>query len=430
MIGRNLGIRLAKTGLKTYGRFLRRTGLKKPGITDANRRWWPNITEEEINAVVAMLRAGDISVISEGGVIERMAEDFKGFFGTKFAVPQNSGTSTLHAAYFALGLGPGDEVIVPSATFHSSASTIMLTGARPVFCEVDPKTLTISPEDVENRITERTKAVCVVHWYGMPADMHRIGEVCKRHNIAMVEDASQAHGAAVGGRFVGTIGDIGCMSLQKQKGIAAGEGGVLFTNDPELYDRVLLLGHFGLVASKGVTGKYADITLTGPGVKYRIHPIAAALAVEQLKKFRPKLEAIRQYCALLEQALGDIEDVTVMKPYEGGARGAYQWGFAVSVPPLASASDFKRRRFLYNVLEAGVGIQRATPLLHLDRRFRDLIDFSNPPPYPERSCYGPGSLPITERIHPGIVVLEQHVENADAAAARTREVLKREIAKL
>ncbi|MBI3320284.1 MAG: DegT/DnrJ/EryC1/StrS family aminotransferase, partial [Candidatus Omnitrophica bacterium] len=401
--------------MDSYNRLSLRLGPHRHSLREANRRWWPRIGEEEINAVLRLLYAGELSLISEGGVIEQMAHEFTRFFGTTFAVPQNSGTSTLHAAYFALGIGPGDEVIVPSATFHASVAPILMLGAQPVFCEIEPKTLTLDPGDLERRITERTKAVCVVHWYGLPAEMRKILAICRRRGLRVVEDASQAHGATVDGEFVGTLGDVGCMSLQQQKGIAAGEGGVLLTNNPELYDRTLLLGHFGLVGTKGVTDAYADIQLTGCGFKYRIHPLAAALAVEQVKKFRHKLEGVQRYCALLEEALIGVDGLTVMKPHSNTTRGAYQWGFPVSIEKLAAVSEFQCKRFFVQVANAGVGIGRPTPMLHLDRRFRDRIDFSKLPPYPAPGYYKPGSLPVTERIYPTLVVLEQHVSDVEIA---------------
>lgn len=430
MRSREWAIHVAKNCVATYRRWSLRLGLRKPSLTETNARWWPRIGEEEIQAVLTLLREGQLSIISEGGVIERMADDFRQFFGTTFAVPQNSGTSTLHAAYFALGLSPGDEVIVPSATFHSSASPILVLGARPVFCEIDPQTLTLSPDDLERKITPRTKAVCVVHWYGLPADMKRIMAICRNRGLGVVEDASEAHGARVDGQWAGTIGDVGCFSLQQQKGIMAGEGGMLLTNNPDLYDRTLLLGHFGLVGTKGVTGWYQDIRVTGCGLKYRIHPLAAALAVEQLKRFPKKLQGIRRYCGVLEEALSGLDGVTVMKPYPSTTRGAYQWGFAISIDQLGRVPELRRKQFLFNVANAGVGIQRLTPLLHLDRRFRDLIDFSGSPPYPARGYYKEGDLPVTERIHPTVVVLQQHVEEIEAAVDKTVDVLKREIAKL
>lgn len=423
-------IRGVKGGLKTYRELTLRTGLRQPSLSENNSQWWPRIGEEEIQAVMRLLREGQLSVISEGGVIERMATAFKQFFSVKFAVPQNSGTSTLHAAYFAVGVRSGDEVIVPSATFHASASPILVLGARPVFCEIDPNTLTLSPEDLEQKITPKTRAVCVVHWYGLPAEMQQIMAICRPRGIAVVEDASEAHGATINGQQVGTIGDVGCFSLQQQKGITAGEGGVLLTNNPEIYDRTLLLGHFGLVGSRGVTGRYRDIQLTGPGLKYRIHPLAAALATEQIKKFPRKLNGILQYCNALEVALRGIEGVKVMTPYPGTTRGAYQWGFAISIERLGQVSDLARKQFLFRVANAGVGIQRLTPLLHLDRRFRDLIDFSTVPPYPALGVYKEGDLPVSERIHRTVVVLQQHVDDIERAVETTVQVLRREIDRL
>lgn len=409
---------------------LRQSGLREESPRKKNRKSWPQIGKDDVAAVLDVLKSGEISLLSEDGVIETMRRAFRKYFGVRFAVPQNNGTSVLHAAYFGLGIRPGDEVIVPSLTFHSSATMIAAVGARPVFCEVDPKTLTLCPRDLEKRITARTRAVCVVHLYGVPADMERISAVCSRHGLPIVEDCSQAHGAAVSGKLAGTIGQAGCLSLQKQKGIAAGEGGILLTNDAAIYDRALLLGHFGLAAKKGVTGKYKDMALTGVGYKYRIHPLAAALAVSQLKKFPAKLKKVRRYCTLLENAMERIDGVTVIKPGVQASRGAYQLGCVLSVAPLGRASRRQRKRFFSNVSAAGIGVHEPFPMLHLDRRFRDNVDFRRPPPYPASRDYKRGDLPVTEAIHPSLVVVEQHVGHIDGVAALVRDVLKREISKL
>ena len=144
----------------------------------------------------------------------------------------NSGTAALHSAYFACGVRPGDEVIVPSYTFFASAAPMLPLGGRPIFCEIDPATLTADPADIERRITDKTRAICVVHVWGNPARMDAICEIAKRHNLRLIEDCSHAHGATYLGRPVGSWGDIGCFSLQGQKPVSGGEAGIAVTSDP------------------------------------------------------------------------------------------------------------------------------------------------------------------------------------------------------
>jgi dTDP-4-amino-4,6-dideoxygalactose transaminase len=174
-----------------------------------------------------------------------------------------NGTATLHSAYFAVGVGPGKEVIVPSYTWHATATPVLQCGATPVFCDIDPRSLNADPDDIERRITERTQAICVVHVWGNPAEMDRIMEIANRYKIKVIEDCWHAHGAVYKGKSVGTWGDIGCFSLNCGKAVDAGEGGVAVTDDPVLFDHMLLLGHFGRIQNGQTarTFKVGDMSL-------------------------------------------------------------------------------------------------------------------------------------------------------------------------
>ncbi|MBC8228775.1 aminotransferase class I/II-fold pyridoxal phosphate-dependent enzyme, partial [bacterium] len=182
-------------------------------VTIPQRDGWDQVTEEEIQIVTDMVRRGELSS-SGGGVMAEFEKEFAEFMGAKYCLSQNSGTSTLHSAYFAAGVGPGDEVIVPSYTWHATVTPVLHTNGIPVFCEIDPHSLTVDPDDLKKRITPRTKAVAVVHVFGYVANMDAIMEVANEHDLIVVEDCSHAHGAEWDGRKVGTIGHIGCFSLQ------------------------------------------------------------------------------------------------------------------------------------------------------------------------------------------------------------------------
>jgi dTDP-4-amino-4,6-dideoxygalactose transaminase len=394
-----------------------------------NQQSWPSITAEEIEMVIDLLVGRELSLIAEDGIIETFAAACRAYFGSQFVLPQNSGTATLHSAFFALGLQPDDEVLVPSATFFATVSALAMV-ARPVFCEIDPSTLTLSADDLESRITGKTKAVCVVHLHGLCADLERIQSICRPHQLPLIEDCSEAHGATWHGRPVGTVGNIGCFSLQREKGFTAGEGGLFVTDDPDLYDRALVLGHFNAVQRKGATAHYKGLVPVMGGPKYRIHPLAAGIALVQLKRFPQKLEKCREYCTKLERALDAIDGVTSLKPYPGSERGAYQRGFVVAVERLRSLSAEKRTAFFNRVMDAGVWAAPPFPMVHLSPRFRGQIDYRKRPPYSLAGGYEDGSLPITEGAYPTYVVLDQHVEDIDSAVNRTSEVLKKEIGRL
>ena len=224
------------------------------------------------------------TAIGDGsGVIEKFEHEFAKVSATRFALAMNSGTATLHSAYFALGVGPGTEVIIPAYTWHASATPVLQCGAVPVFCDIDPATLTIDAEAIAPLITERTRAICAVHIFGNPCQMDRIVALANERGVSVVEDCSHAHGAQYGGRPVGTWGDVGCFSLHASKPVAGGEAGVAVTSDATLYDRMLLLGHVGRSHSRQVAGTF-DIGLADLGVKYQAHPFAIHLARADLRR--------------------------------------------------------------------------------------------------------------------------------------------------
>src|SRR5204863_8920039 len=220
----------------------------------------------------------DVSTLAKGdGPMAEFEKRFASLSGTTHALAMNSGTAALHSAYFAVGVKPGTEVIVPGYTFFATAAPILQCGARPVFCDVDPRTLVADPDDAERRITSRTRAISVVHLWGNPAPMDRFAEMAKRHGLALIEDCSHAHGASYQGRPVGSWGDIGCFSLQGSKAVSGGEAGIAVCDDPELFDRMLLLGHYGRL-KKGQAADTFDTDFLALGLKYRAHLYAVLMA--------------------------------------------------------------------------------------------------------------------------------------------------------
>ena len=226
---------------------------------------------------------GRTSISDGSGIIARFEREFAAATDTAHALAMTNGTAALHSAYFAVGVGPGTEVLVPAYTWHATATPVLQCGAVPVFCDIDPHTLTIDVEDLARRITPRTRAVCAVHAWGSPAEMDRIVELARRHDLAVIEDCSHAHGARYNGRPVGSWGDVGCFSLHASKPVAAGEAGVAVTDDPALFDRMLLLGHPGRLA-RGQAADSFDPDVVDLGVKYRPHAFAVHLGRSSLKR--------------------------------------------------------------------------------------------------------------------------------------------------
>jgi perosamine synthetase len=213
-------------------------------------------------------------------------------------------------------------VIVPSYTFFASAAPILQCGAVPVFCDVDPETLTADPDDVERRITSRTVAICVVHLWGNPAPMDRFAEIARKHGVKLIEDCSHAHGAMYKDRPVGSWGDFGCFSLQGKKAVSGGEAGIAICDDPELFDRMLVLAHYGRV-KKGQAANTFDTDFLALGLKFRPHLYAIALAHASLKRLDELNRRRRRNYEILANELRGCEAVRLVETTPGAVRGGF-----------------------------------------------------------------------------------------------------------
>jgi dTDP-4-amino-4,6-dideoxygalactose transaminase len=253
---------------------------------------WPNITREDEDAVLEVLRRGGMSGTD---ITRKFEQEFAAWQGTKYALGFNNGTSSIQAAMFACKVGVGDEIICPSITYWASAAQVFSFGGTVVFADVDPNTLCIDPKDIEHRISDRTKAIVAVHYLGHPADMDPIMVIAKKHKLKVIEDVSHAQGGLYKGRKLGTIGDVGAMSLMSGKSFAIGEAGILVTNDLEMYERALSLGHyemFGPAIQTDYLKPYAGLPLGG--YKYRMHQLSAAVGRIQLKYYDERCTEIRK----------------------------------------------------------------------------------------------------------------------------------------
>jgi perosamine synthetase len=248
---------------------------REPRAAIIRERWKPVRLTDAIPILKDIWNGRNTEV--GGDAAQTIEASFRTLTGCKYALAVNSGTGALHSAYFAVGVRPGDEVILPSYTFFATATPLFQLGARPILCEIDPKTLTVDPDDIERRITPRTKAICAVHVWGNPARMDKLVEISERQGIPLIEDCSHAHGATFQGKSVGSFGAIGCFSMQGSKAVSGGEAGMIVTNTPIYLDRMLALGHNGRVASSQAAATF-DIGPLSYGVKYRPHLFAMRLA--------------------------------------------------------------------------------------------------------------------------------------------------------
>jgi dTDP-4-amino-4,6-dideoxygalactose transaminase len=366
---------------------------------------------------------GRTSISDESGPAGRFERDFRELTGAEFSLAMNSGTAALHSAYFAVGVGPGSEVIVPAYTWHASATPILQCGAVPVFCEIDPRTLTADPDDIERRITERTRAICVVHTWGNPAELDRIMRIAEKHDIYVIEDCSHAHGATYKGKAVGTWGHVGCFSLQGSKAVDAGEGGIAITNDARLYDHMLLLGHNFLVktAQKANTFDFGDISL---GVKYRPHVFAMSLAHTSLNRLARRNARAQRAWQWLCDELQDVPGIRPISPTSGAVRGGfYAFVLAYEGGELGGPGT---EEFVAAVQAEGAPLhldQFRDSLLHqtplfteLDRRRLGGGCYDPTRPWEENLAKGP--LPVTEKVADQLVRFSPELFDVSEAYVR------------
>lgn len=235
----------------------------------------PLIGEKEAEYASKAVKSGWISSIGE--YIEEFERRFADFIGTKYAVSVSNGTVGLHLALAALGIGPGDEVLVPDLTFVATANAVKYTGATPIFVDIDPKTWCMDPEDLKKKITPNSKAVIPVHLYGYPANMDEILNIAQKENLYVIEDCAEAHGAEISNRKVGSFGNCGVFSFYGNKIITTGEGGMITTNDEELFIRLKFLKDHGMSKEK----RYWHPEI---GFNYRMTNIQAAIGLAQMER--------------------------------------------------------------------------------------------------------------------------------------------------
>lgn len=373
-----------------------------PAVTlnqdEANR--WPVITEEDVAAVTEVLRGGALSI---NPVTQALEDDYRTYFGVKHALACCNGTSAIFAALHAFGLEPGDEVIVPSATYWASVMPVLWCGAVPVFCESEMDRLGLDPDDVEAKITPRTRAMVVVHLWGLPSKMDRLLEIARRHRLKVLEDASHAHGAKDHGRFVGTLGDAAVFSLQTEKLAPAGEGGVLLTNNDALYEHAICLGHFERV--RHLNSSSRRFAGTGFGLKHRMAPLSAALGRVQFRHLPERNARRNDNIAYLSRRLEPLGIRTFLPP-EGIERVYFQW----LVENQEDRTGLSTER-LVKALQAE-GCQVAAPrypLLHQQPVFTEdqFIDIARLRHIPrdQLPTYRPDALPRTQEANQRIIQL-------------------------
>ncbi len=364
---------------------------------------WPIVTQEVEAAVLEVLRAG---TMSDTDVTRSFEKEYAAWQGVDYALAHSSGTAALQAAMFGVGVGTGDEIICPSMTYWASCLPAYSLGATVVFADIDPQTLCIDPADIERHITPRTRAIVAVHYAGYPADMDRIVSIARRHNIAVIEDGSHAHGALYKGRMVGTIGDVAVFSLMSGKSLAIGEGGILLTNDRRIYERAIAFGHYERHSELTIDDLVAGAGLPWGGSKYRMHQLSSAVGRVQLRKYPAEMAEIDRAMHYFWDMLEGLPGVRPHRPPRGSGLTMGGWYAALGHYRADELDGLSISRFCAAVTAEGApcapGCNKA---LHLHPLF-NTVDVYNEG-QPTRMAHLPdgvdvrqplGSLPVTEGI--------------------------------
>jgi len=332
--------------------------------------------KEEIKAVTEVLKSG---VIAQGSKVAELEEKFAKFIGTKYAIATSNGTTALHVALLAHGIGHKDEVITSPFTFIASANSMLYTGARPVFVDIEEESFNIDPEKIEKAITKKTKAIMPIHLYGSSCDMTKIMAIARKHKLVVIEDACQSHGAEWRGRKVGSFGT-GAFSLYPTKNMTAGEGGIITTDSQKIYEQAKLLRNHGSKVKY-----YHDIL----GYNFRMTDIGAAIGVEQFKKL-PKFNQIRQKNAsFLTKNLSNIP--SLITPFVGSNVNHVFHQYTIRI---TEEFGYSRDEVLKKLTEAGIGTAVFYPLPINEQKVYQKLGYKSDTPVAKKVSGQVISIPV------------------------------------
>lgn len=348
-----------------------------------------DLDNEEIEAVTTVLKSKWLSM---GPVTQQFEEEFAQYLGVKHAFGVSNGTAALHIAHKVLGIGDGDEVIVPSLTFVATANSVLYCGGKPVFADITSlDDFNISPDDILEKITPKTKAITVVHYGGYPCNMDAIIEIARDHKLKVIEDTAHAPGAEYKREKCGTIGDVGCFSFFANKNLSTGEGGMVVTNDDSMAEKIRIMRSHGMTTltwdrHKGHAHSYDVVDM---GFNYRINEMASALGIVQLKKLDQNNEKRRKTAKEYKKQLINVSGISV--PFkEHNGKSSYH------IFPILLSEKIRRDVFMDKLKEKGIQTSIHYPPIHLFTYYRKMIGFKD------------GTLPKTEHVGKHEVTLPLH----------------------
>lgn len=361
------------------------------------------IEEDDIAAVVAVLRSDWLTTGPKVGEFERAVAEFT---GARHAVAVSSGTAALHAAMHAIGIGPGDEVIVPAITFVATANCVVYQGGTPLFADVDPETLLIDPTDVARKITPRTRAIIAVDYAGQPCDYDALRAIADQHGLVLVADGCHSLGATSKGRRVGTLADLTVFSFHPVKHITTGEGGMVVTDNEAWAATMRSFRNHGIDTDhrqREISGTWA-YAMEGLGYNYRLTDLQSALGLSQLRKLPAWLMQRRELARHYHGLLAADERVAPL-----ACRAGNEHAFHLYVVQLAAGVE--RKKVYDGLRQQGIGVNVHYLPVHLH-------------PYYQRALRtGPGLCPVAEEAYGRILTLPLHQGMGEAEAARVAAAL-------
>ncbi|MCQ5366112.1 UDP-4-amino-4,6-dideoxy-N-acetyl-beta-L-altrosamine transaminase [Anoxybacillus salavatliensis] len=367
------------------------------------------IDEEDIEAVVEVLK-GDY--LTTGPYISKFEQAVAQYVGAKYAVAFSNGTAALHGACFAAGIGQGDEVITTPMTFAASANCVLYQGGIPVFVDIDEKTYNIDPNKIEEKITNKTKAIIPVDFTGQPVELDRILEIARKHSLVVIEDAAHALGATYKGRKIGSISDMTMFSFHPVKHITSGEGGVITTNNEEYYEKLLQFRSHGITRDKEKLKEYHGpwyYEMQFLGYNYRMTDIQAALGTSQLKKIDKFVELRRKYVAMYNEAFKDMNEIITPFQHKDGDSSWHLYMIRLKLDKLKAS----RREIFEALQQQNIGVNVHYIPIHLQ-------------PYYQQLGYKKGMCPNAEKLYEEVITLplfpamsEEDVNDVIHAVKRT-----------
>lgn len=407
---------------------------------------WPIVTEEDISAVTGVLRRGSMSGTD---ITKEFEAKYAAWNGVRHALGACNGTAAMASAIWACGVGAGDEVICPSLTYWASCAAALTFGATVNFADADPETFCLDPRDIEHRIGPRTRAIIVVNYAGMPADLDAINAIARRHGVKVIEDNSHAQGSVCKGRMCGSIGDIAGTSLMAGKSFAIGEAGIITTSDRELYERCIAFGHY---ERTGAPSRFnpvdAQITMADllpfkglplGGVKHRMNQTCSAMGLVQLKYYPERIAEIGRAMTCFADGLDRIPGLRVVRPAPGSGSDKGGWYFTLCHYRSEELAGLSAADFAAAVAAEGVSCGNgANRPLHLHEFFHHADIFRQGKPtaiaFGQRDVrQGPGALPVTERTpetvlqiptfrHFDRAAIDRHVEAFEKVARHAAQI--------